>query len=44
MSTPKGFGSGQGGKKVGNTHIVVGRDLSASVRDVTMSTNFSVPR
>ncbi|KAJ7822347.1 hypothetical protein B0H14DRAFT_2828826 [Mycena olivaceomarginata] len=40
----KGFGSRQGDEKVGNTRIVVGSDLSASVRDMTMSTNVSVPR
>jgi hypothetical protein len=33
----KGFGSRQGCEKVGNARIMVGRDLSASVRDVTMS-------
>lgn len=39
----KGLSSGQGGGKVGNTRIVVGRDSAASVRDVTMSMNVSVP-
>ncbi|KAJ7802955.1 hypothetical protein B0H14DRAFT_2613826 [Mycena olivaceomarginata] len=34
----KGLSSGQGGRKVENTSVVVGRDLSASAGDVTMST------
>jgi hypothetical protein len=39
----KGLSGGQGGGNVGNARIVVGRDLSASVGDVTMSMNVSVP-
>ncbi|KAJ7794734.1 hypothetical protein B0H14DRAFT_2922407 [Mycena olivaceomarginata] len=40
----KGLAADRAARRSGTHAIVVGRDLSASVRDVTMSTNFSVPR